>query len=115
MIPGPHPQVALTPAQIQAQQAAQIQANDRARLRSRKPIDKNLPEGVDDIIIGDGAQRYRDLRDVERRLDSIITRKRLDIQDSVNRNVKVNIFTNVIWREALAKILVSVIENFVSG
>ncbi|POS86221.1 hypothetical protein EPUL_000393 [Erysiphe pulchra] len=88
MIPGAHPQVALTPAQIQAQQAAQIQANDRARLRSRKPIDKNLPEGVDDIIIGDGAQRYRDLRDIERRLDSIITRKRLDIQDSVNRNVK---------------------------
>lgn len=88
MIPGAHPQVALTPAQIQAQQAAQIQANDRARLRSRRPIDKNLPEGVDDIIIGDGAQRYRDLRDIERRLDSIITRKRLDIQDSVNRNVK---------------------------
>ncbi|RKF54784.1 SWI/SNF and RSC complexes subunit ssr3 [Golovinomyces cichoracearum] len=88
MIPGVHSQATLTPAQVQAQQAAQIQANDRARLRSRKPIDKNLPEGVEDIIIGDGAQNYRKLRDTERRLDSIITRKRLDIQDSVNRNVK---------------------------
>lgn len=80
----------MTPAQIQAQQAAQIQASERARLRSRKPADKNLPEGVEDIIIGDGAQRYRDLRDIERRLDSTMTRKRLDINDSVNRNVKVD-------------------------
>ncbi|TVY50518.1 SWI/SNF and RSC complexes subunit ssr3, partial [Lachnellula cervina] len=85
---GPHPQNQLTAAQMQAQQAAQAQASDRAKLRSRKPTDKNMPDGVEECIIGDGAQRYRDLREVERRLDATMTRKRLDLQDSVNRNVK---------------------------
>ena len=87
MISGSHPQNSLTPAQMQAQQQAQLVAS--ARLRSRKPTDKNIPEGVEDCIIGDGVQRYRDLRDVERRLDAAMMRKRLDIQDAVNRNVKV--------------------------
>lgn len=86
---GAHPQSSLTAAQLAAQQAAQVQANDRAKMRSRKPTDKNLPEGVEDCIIGDGVQRYRELRDVERRLDATMARKRLDIQDNVNRNVKV--------------------------
>jgi SWI/SNF-related matrix-associated actin-dependent regulator of chromatin subfamily D len=89
MISGSHPQNSLTPAQMQAQQAAQLQASDRARTRSRKPTDKNIPEGVEECIIGDGVQRYRELRELERRLDSTMMRKRLDIQDSVNRNVKV--------------------------
>lgn len=88
MISGSHPQNSLTPAQMQAQQTAQLQASDRARTRSRKPTDKNIPEGVEECIIGDGVQRYRDLRELERRLDSTMMRKRLDIQDSVNRNVK---------------------------
>ncbi|KAI1000896.1 hypothetical protein K3495_g7300 [Podosphaera aphanis] len=88
IVPGPHPQGVLAPAQIQAQQAAQIQANDRMKLRSRKPTDKNLPDGIEDLIIGDGVQKYRELREIERRLDSTMTRKRLDIQDSVNRNVQ---------------------------
>jgi SWI/SNF-related matrix-associated actin-dependent regulator of chromatin subfamily D len=74
---------------MQAQQAAQAQAESRARTRSRKPTDKNIPEGVEECIIGDGVQRYRELRELERRLDSTMMRKRLDIQDSVNRNVKV--------------------------
>lgn len=90
MISGAHPQNSLTPAQMQAQQAAQAQANDRARTRSRRPTDKNIPEGVEECVIGDGVQRYRDLRELERRLDSTMMRKRLDIQDSVNRNVKVH-------------------------
>lgn len=64
--------------------------------RSRKPTDKNIPEGVEDCIIGDGVQRYRELRDLERRLDSTMVRKRLDIQDSVNRNVKVDICVSVV-------------------
>lgn len=87
---GTHPgQNQLTAAQMQAQQAAQSQASERAKLRSRKPTDKNIPEGVEECIIGDGVQRYRDLRELERRLDATMTRKRLDLQDSVNRNVKV--------------------------
>jgi len=89
MISGSHPQNSLTPAQMQAQQAAQLQASERARVRSQKPTDKNIPEGVEECIIGDGVSRYRELRELERRLDSTMMRKRLDIQDSVNRNVKV--------------------------
>jgi SWI/SNF-related matrix-associated actin-dependent regulator of chromatin subfamily D len=85
-----HPQNSLTPAQMQAQQQQALMASDRAKLRSRKPTDKNIPEGVEDCIIGDGVQRYRELRDVERRLDATMMRKRLDIHDNVNRNVKVS-------------------------
>ena len=88
---GPHPTAILTPAQAQAQQQSQHQASERAKLRSRKPTDKNIPDGVEDCIIGDGVQRYRDLRELERRLDATMMRKRLDIQESVNRNVKVSI------------------------
>lgn len=58
-------------------------------MRSLKPTDKNIPEGVEECIIGDGVQRYRDLRELERKLDSTMMRKRLDVQDAVNRNVKV--------------------------
>ena len=86
---GQHPQSNLTPLQMQAQQQAQLQASDRAKIRSRKPTDKNIPDGVEDCIIGDGVQRYRELRDIERKLDSTMMRKRLDIQELVNRNVKV--------------------------
>jgi len=88
MISGGHPQNSLTPAQMQAQQQAAERAKERAKLRSRQPTDKNIPEGVEECIIGDGVQRYRELRDVERRLDATMMRKRLDIQDAVNRNVK---------------------------
>lgn len=90
MISGPHPQNTLTPAQMQAQQQAQMQATDRAKLRSRKPTDKNIPEGVEECIIGDGVQQYRDLRDLERRFDATMMRKRLDIIDAVNRHAKVS-------------------------
>ncbi|KAH8816306.1 hypothetical protein F5884DRAFT_775699 [Xylogone sp. PMI_703] len=88
MVAGPHPQNALAPAQLQAAHQAQLHANELAKRRARKPTDKNIPDGVEDYIIGDGVQRYRDLRDLERRLDATMTRKRLDIQDAVNRNVK---------------------------
>jgi hypothetical protein len=89
MISSSHPQNQLTPAQMQAQQQQQAIASDRAKLRSRKPTDKNVPEGVEDVIIGDGVQRYRELRDVERRMDAVMMRKRLDLGESVNRNIKV--------------------------
>lgn len=84
-----HPQSSLTQAQMQAQQQQAEMASNRAKLRSRKPTDKNIPEGVEDCIIGDGVQRYRELRDLERRLDATMMRKRLDIENAVNRNVKV--------------------------
>lgn len=80
---------------MQAQTDAARRALDRAKTRSSKPTDKNIPDGVEDCIIGDGVQRYRELRDIERKLDSTMMRKRLDIHDSVNRNVKVgNLYTD---------------------
>jgi SWI/SNF-related matrix-associated actin-dependent regulator of chromatin subfamily D len=74
---------------MQAQQENQRQASELAKRRSRKPTDKNIPEGVEDCIIGDGVQRYRELREVERKLDAAMMRKRLDLADAHNRNVKV--------------------------
>ncbi len=71
---------------------------ETAKRRSRKPTDKNLPDNIDDCTIGDMAARYRDLRDFERRLDATMTRKRLDIVDSVNRSVKVYIVHHLEWR-----------------
>ena len=89
MVSGQHAN-SLTPAQMQAQQQAAESASNRAKIRSRKPTDKTIPEGIEECIIGDGVQRYRDLRELERKLDATMTRKRLDIQDGVNRNVKVS-------------------------
>lgn len=78
----------LTQAQLQQQAQQQQMATEEAKRRSRKPTDKNMPDGVDDIIIGEGVKKYKDLRDFERRLDATMTRKRLDIIDSINRNAK---------------------------
>ncbi|ORY63972.1 uncharacterized protein BCR38DRAFT_203229 [Pseudomassariella vexata] len=88
MSSGPHHQVPLTQAQILQQQQQAVNQVEAAKRRSRKPTDKNLPDGIDDFIIGEPAARYRALRDYERRLDATMTRKRLDIVDSVNRGVK---------------------------
>lgn len=77
-------------AQQQAERHQQQQAAfERAKLRARKPTDKTMPDGVEDCVVSDGVQRYRELRDFERRLDATITRKRLDVVDSVGRNTKV--------------------------
>ncbi|KAG6032955.1 hypothetical protein E4U41_007045 [Claviceps citrina] len=87
MSSGPHPSVPLTQAQIAQQQQAQAHASELARRRSRKPTDKNIPEGVEESIIDPSAlQRYKALRDVEKTLDAISTRKRLDISDATNRS-----------------------------
>ncbi|KAF1738630.1 SWI/SNF and RSC complexes subunit ssr3 [Beauveria bassiana] len=81
MSAGPHPAVPLTQAQMAQQQQAQAQAAELAKRRSRKPTDKSIPDGVEDSIINpESAQRYRDLKDIERLLDATITRKRLDDQ-----------------------------------
>ncbi|KJR85433.1 uncharacterized protein SPSK_08882 [Sporothrix schenckii 1099-18] len=80
-----------------AAQQAQNNAIEAAKRRSRKPTDKTMPDGVEDVVVGDGVQRYRDLRDFERRLDATMTRKRLDIVDSVQRNGPKRYKTLRIW------------------
>lgn len=76
------------PQQMQAQHAMEQQKRELAKRQARKPTDKNMPDGLEDIVIGDGVQRYKSLREVERRLDAVMMRKRLDITDSVNRNLR---------------------------
>ncbi|MCJ1353271.1 MAG: SWI/SNF complex component snf12 [Icmadophila ericetorum] len=78
-IVGSHNPSAPSPAQLLAQRNAAME-NDNAKRKAKKPTDKNIPEGVEDIVIGDGVQQYRNLREVERRLDALMVRKRLDLQ-----------------------------------
>ncbi len=44
-----------------------------------------MPEGLEKITIGDEVQQYQKLRDVERKLDYAMMRKRLEIGDSLRR------------------------------
>lgn len=69
-------------AQLQAARNQAAMGMELAKRRARKPTDKNIPEGVEDIIIGDGVQQYKNLREMERRLDAVMMRKRLDLQAS---------------------------------
>lgn len=85
-----------TPQQMQAAQAQEAQRRELARRQARKPTDRNIPDGVEGIVIGDGVQRYRNLREVERRLDAVMMRKRLDMQDSMLRNQR-RLRTMHIW------------------
>ncbi|KAF2130453.1 hypothetical protein P153DRAFT_218112 [Dothidotthia symphoricarpi CBS 119687] len=90
--PGPivHPQHAAAQqypnanasASMQAQQRAEADRREKMRRVAKNPTDKNMPEGVEDMCIGDGVARYRELRDVERTLDATMMRKKLDVMDS---------------------------------
>ena len=53
------------------------------RRKASRPMDKTMPDGVDQLIVGDGVQQYKKLREVERKLDTIMMRKRLDMQDQI--------------------------------
>lgn len=86
-MPVPMPQHAVN-AQYMPAQRAMLHPNEAALRRSRKPTDKNIPDGIEDVVIGEGAQQYKSLRDLEKRLDAAIVRKRLDIQDSISKTVK---------------------------
>ncbi|KAK3116678.1 SWI/SNF and RSC complex subunit Ssr3 [Teratosphaeriaceae sp. CCFEE 6253] len=88
MVPPPHAahaQPTLTPAQLQAQRIEELRRQDAARRSSRKPTDREIPDELNGVIVGDGVERYRRLRDVERKLDAVMMRKRLDISDNLQR------------------------------
>lgn len=82
-----HPQqpAQLNAAQIQAQRLEEIRRQDAARRISRKPTDREIPEELSGVIVGDGVERYQKLREVERKLDAVMMRKRLDISDNLQR------------------------------
>jgi SWI/SNF-related matrix-associated actin-dependent regulator of chromatin subfamily D len=91
LIQGQHAQQQAQMIALQQQQQAQqrqLAEHQAAARRSRKPNTREMPEDVEEWIIGDGVQQYKSLREVEKRLDHSMLRKRLDIQDSVNRTVK---------------------------
>ncbi|KAK3990516.1 putative 3-phosphoinositide dependent protein kinase-1 [Cladorrhinum sp. PSN332] len=90
MASGPHhPVVPMTQAQIHQQHHHQQIASQKAKIRSKKPTDKTLPDGIEDILVGpEVATAYKNLRDFERRLDATMMRKRLDIKESVARDIK---------------------------
>lgn len=77
----PHPSIV---NQQQAQRNVQVE-HQLAQRRSRKPNDRNMPAGLEETTIGDGVQQYNGLRDVERKLDYAMMRKRLEIGDSIHR------------------------------
>jgi SWI/SNF-related matrix-associated actin-dependent regulator of chromatin subfamily D len=81
----------MTQAQINQQQEQQKAALHNAKLRSARPTDKSLPDGIEEACVDAGvvAVSYKKLRDLERRLDATMTRKRLDIVDTVSRTAKV--------------------------
>ena len=81
MVGGTHTQPGMTQAQLIAQRDIQKAAMDAAKMRSKNPTDKNIPEGIENLTVGDGVKHYKDLRELERRLDAVMMRKRLDLQD----------------------------------
>ncbi|KAK5088855.1 SWI/SNF and RSC complex subunit Ssr3 [Lithohypha guttulata] len=84
-------QYAAQQAHLQQQRQQQQQAvleHQHAQRRAKKPTDRNMPDGIEDIIIGDGVQQYKVLREQERRLDYAVMRKRLDLQDTFHRSNK---------------------------
>jgi chromatin remodeling complex protein RSC6 len=89
----PNPTVAAQQHQQQLYQQQMAQRNaalehQLAQRRARKPTDREMPDDVEELIIGDGVQQYKKLRESEKKLDYTIMRKRLDIQDTLNRNVR---------------------------
>lgn len=86
-MPAQMPQHAVNAPYMPAQRGVS-HPNDATLRRSRKPTDKNIPDGIEDVVIGEGVEQYKSLRDLEKRLDAAIVRKRLDIQDSISKTVK---------------------------
>ncbi|KAL9027326.1 MAG: hypothetical protein Q9196_004129 [Gyalolechia fulgens] len=79
--PNPQAQRDVQMRERQAQENRESREREMAQRRASKPSDKNMPDGVDKLIVGDGVQQYKSMRDVERRLDAIMMRKRLDLLD----------------------------------
>ncbi|RAR02491.1 SWI-SNF complex subunit (BAF60b) [Stemphylium lycopersici] len=95
----PHPpaQPQYNNAGLQASQRAEAERREKMRRIAKNPTDKNIPEGVEDVCIGDGVTRYRELREVERTLDATMMRKKLDVMDSKHHSRASRFGTMRIW------------------
>ncbi|KAL9633745.1 MAG: hypothetical protein Q9204_003265, partial [Flavoplaca sp. TL-2023a] len=86
----PNPQ-AQRDAQARArrhQEERDMEARQMAQKLANKPTDKTIPDGIQELIVGDGVQQYKRLRDLEQRLDATMMRKRLDVQESWHQRTK---------------------------
>lgn len=61
---------------------------EQRRNRAQKPVDRDIPDDLDELVIGNGVEQYKSLREVERKLDTTMIRKKLDATDSVQSNQK---------------------------
>lgn len=73
----------LSAAQEAARQQEELRRREVARRQSKKPTDRTIADDLSDVCIGDGVQRYRKLRDIERKLDAVMMQKRLDVSEGV--------------------------------
>lgn len=88
MIPGAPPRYTAEQTAFQAQNTkAQMDANMASR-KARAPTDLNLPDGIEETVIGDGVQQYKKLQEIEGKLDATMMRMRLQIQDDMFRRPK---------------------------
>ena len=69
----------------EAQQAA-MQAESEKR-KTYIPSDLMMPEGVDELIVGDGVAEYDRIRKTQAKLDSLLLRKRLALQDPLQNRI----------------------------
>ena len=92
MNPSHTSQVKPPPSEIETQQREQERRRQEgyatAKRRAEKPTDKHIPDGVEELIVGDGVQQYKRLREVERKLDAVMMRKKLDQQDALHNATK---------------------------
>lgn len=98
MNPAHMPQDAKKMLDAQNQEQAKRNAEQAAiaKRRSEKPTDKSMPEGIEDLIVGDGVQQYKRMRELERKLDAVMMRKRLDQQDLLHNATK-KYSTLLVW------------------
>ena len=70
-----------------AQQAAfeWKERQQRSLQRAKRPTDTMLPEGIAEVVVGDGVAQYKRMREVERRLDAVVVRKMLELQEQDGR------------------------------
>lgn len=87
---GSHIQKPQNVAEEQSRENARraAEAHAAAKRRSERPTDKTMPEGVENLIVGDGVHQYKRLREVERKLDAVMMRKQLDQLEPLHNAVK---------------------------
>jgi SWI/SNF-related matrix-associated actin-dependent regulator of chromatin subfamily D len=90
MPPGPQPPVSQPQfVHHQQQMAPPPHVVNEQKMKARRPTDKCLPDGIEDCTVDpEFVNKYNEARELERRLDATITRKRLDLAHSTNRHPK---------------------------